>query len=94
MRVSALIPLVAAVLPATASAAGTLGFSLGNKNPDSSCKQTIDYVKDFRALKGVSTLVRTYSASDCNTAKNIIPAAKSEGFKVVLGVWYASQDCH
>jgi exo-beta-1,3-glucanase (GH17 family) len=37
----------------------------------------------------LTTLVRTYSASNCDTAKNIIPAAKAKGFKVVLGVWYA-----
>ena len=80
---------MAAVLPATVSAAGTLGFSLGNKNPDGNCKQTSDYKKDFEALKSLSTVVRTYSANDCNTAQNIIPAAKDAGFKVVLAVWYA-----
>lgn len=91
MRVSGLIPLVAAVLPAAVSARGNLGFSLGNKNPDGNCKSTDDYKKDFDALRPVSTLVRTYSASDCHTAENIIPAAKEKGFKVVLGVWYVLQ---
>lgn len=93
MRVSSIIPLVAAVLPAAVSARGTLGFSLGNKNPDGTCKSTSDYKKDFEALKPVSNLVRTYSASDCHTAENIIPAAKDTGFKVVLGVWYVLHNC-
>jgi glucan 1,3-beta-glucosidase len=33
-------------------------------------------------------MVRTYSASDCDSAKNVLPAAKAKGFKVVLGIWY------
>ncbi|KAL1973551.1 hypothetical protein VTN31DRAFT_6186 [Thermomyces dupontii] len=87
MRVSTLLPLLLAAAPAAVAAEGTLGFALGVKNPDGSCKSTADFEKDFDTLKGISKLVRTYSASDCNTAKNIIPAAKSKGFKVVLGVW-------
>jgi len=31
--------------------------------------------------------VRGYAASDCDYAKNILPAAKNKGFKVVLGIW-------
>lgn len=88
MRVSALLPLVAAALPTAVIAKGNLGFSLGNQNPDSSCKSTDNYKKDFEALKSMSTLVRTYSASNCHTAENIVPAAKAKGGKVVLGVWY------
>merc|ERR1712137_1446330 len=34
-----------------------------------------------------STIVRGYAASDCDMAKNALPAAKSAGFKVVLGIW-------
>lgn len=90
MRVSGLLPLLLAALPAAAlnKDRGLLGFALGNQNADSSCKTTDDYLKDFDALKDLATLVRTYSASNCDTAKNIIPAAKEKGFKVVLGVWY------
>ena len=91
MRVSGLIPLLMAAIPAAAldkEAGGLLGFALGNKNADGNCKATDDYKADFDALKSVATLVRTYSSSDCDTAKNIIPAAKEKGFKVVLGVWY------
>ncbi|KAL1999387.1 hypothetical protein VTN02DRAFT_4585 [Thermoascus thermophilus] len=91
MRVTSLLPIAVAAAPLVSAGAsktaGTLGFALGDKNADGSCKTTQDYEADFDALKGVSNLVRTYSASDCNTAQNIIPAAKAKGFKVVLGVW-------
>ncbi|KAL4905998.1 hypothetical protein BDW74DRAFT_177687 [Aspergillus multicolor] len=86
MRVAGAIALLAAAMPALAER-GTFGLALGNQNPDSSCKTTDDYKKDFDAIKHLTTLVRTYSASNCDTAKNIIPAAKAKGFKVVLGVW-------
>ncbi|KAL4985803.1 hypothetical protein BDW68DRAFT_179348 [Aspergillus falconensis] len=86
MRVAGIITLLAAAMPALATR-GTFGLALGNQNPDSSCKSTDDYKKDFDAIKHLTTLVRTYSASNCDTAKNIIPAAKAKGFKVVLGVW-------
>jgi glucan 1,3-beta-glucosidase len=89
MRVAALISLLAAAAPALAAERGTFGLALGNENPDSTCKSIADYKKDFDAIKHLTTLVRTYSASNCDTAKNIIPAAKAKGFKVVLGVWYA-----
>jgi glucan 1,3-beta-glucosidase len=89
MRVAGIIALLAAAMPAVATR-GTFGLALGNQNPDSSCKTADDYKKDFDAIKHLTTLVRTYSASDCDTAKNIVPAAKAKGFKVVLGVWYFS----
>ncbi len=91
MRVAGLVTLLAAAVPAV-TARGTFGLALGNENPDSSCKSTEDYKKDFDALKDLTTLVRTYSASNCNTAKNIVPAAKAKNFKVVLGVWYCFPD--
>ncbi|ODM16921.1 hypothetical protein SI65_07886 [Aspergillus cristatus] len=90
MRVSGLLPALLAALPAAATSndgRGLLGLALGNQNADGSCKATSDYKADFDAIKSVTTLVRTYSASNCDTAKNIIPAAKEKGFKVVLGVW-------
>lgn len=73
--------------PLSVSAAGTLGFALGATNSDGSCKQTSDYEADFNALKSYTSLVRTYSAFQCNTSQNILPAAASAGFKVLLGVW-------
>lgn len=73
---------------------GTLGFSLGTKNADGSCKSTNDYEADFDAIKSNtgSTLVRMYAASDCDSAKNVLPAARNKGFKVVLGVWPDTDD--
>lgn len=77
-----------ALLATGAVAKGQLGFALGVQNADGSCKSTKDFESDFDALKQVnSTTVRTYAASSCNSAANIIPAAKNKGFKVVLGVW-------
>ena len=72
------------------SATGILGFALGDKKADGSCKFTNDYEDDFDALKAASgtSLVRTYSSSECNTAQQILPAAANKGFQVVLGVWY------
>ena len=90
MRFSTILPVALAVGPAAVSAAGTLGFALGDKKPDGSCKFTADYEADFDVLGSSSTLVRTYSSSECNTAQQILPAAVSKGFKVVLGVWYDS----
>ncbi|MCJ1233538.1 glycoside hydrolase 3 protein [Varicellaria rhodocarpa] len=89
MRYSVILPLVLAAAPLTVSGAGTLGFALGDKKTDGSCKFTSDYESDFDALKAASgtSLVRTYSSSECNTAQQILPAAASKGFKVVLGVW-------
>lgn len=87
MRFSNIVPFLLAAAPVAVSAAGKPGFSLGAQNPDGSCKQTSDYEQDFDTLKPHAQLVRTYSAHQCNTAKNILPAAKKKGFKVVLAVW-------
>ena len=87
MRASGVVSLLLAAAPALVSAKGTLGFSLGDKNADGTCKSTSDYEADFDALKGLSTLVRTYSGTECKTPQNILPAAKNKGFKVVLGMW-------
>ncbi|KAL1307018.1 hypothetical protein AAFC00_005645 [Neodothiora populina] len=72
-----------------ATAKGTLGFALGDKKTDGSCKCTSDYVADFKAIQANSgsKLVRIYSASDCNCTAQILPAAASAAFRVVLGVW-------
>ena len=75
--------------PTLALQRGTLGFALGTKKSDGSCKTTSDYKSDFDAIKSQtgSTVVRGYAASDCDCAQHILPAAKSKGFQVVLGVW-------
>lgn len=89
MHFSTIIPLALAAAPVVVSAAGTLGFALGTKNPDGSCKYTADYEADFDAISAASgsKLVRGYSADDCNCAQQILPAAQNKGFQVVLGVW-------
>ncbi|KAF2120578.1 glucan 1,3-beta-glucosidase-like protein [Lophiotrema nucula] len=77
------------VAPAVVSAAGQMGYALGTKEADGSCKTTQDYKDDFDAISGGSgaKIVRGYAASDCDFAKNILPAAKEKGFKVFLGIW-------
>lgn len=87
MRFATILPLALAASPIAVSAGGTLGFALGDKKTDGTCKFTTDYEVDFDALGGSSKLVRTYSSSECNTTQQILPAAASKGFKVVLGVW-------
>ena len=63
-------------------------WSLGMVDADFwDSKYQADYEADFDVLKSQSTIVRGYSASDCNCAQYILPAAKSKGFKVMLGIW-------
>jgi glucan 1,3-beta-glucosidase len=90
MRVTTFTTLALAAAPAVLAASkGKLGFALGTKNPDGTCKYQADYEKDFDAISTNtgSKIVRGYAASDCNAAQQILPAAKSKGFQVILGVW-------
>lgn len=89
MRFSNVAAAAAVLAPSVVSAAGTLGFALGTKMGNGDCKSQSDYEADFDAISSHSgsKLVRGYAASDCDAAKNILPAAKSKGFKVVLGIW-------
>lgn len=91
MRFSTILSAAAVTGPIVASAAGQLGFALGNKKADGSCKEAADYTADFAAISKEtgSKIVRIYAASDCDVAKLILPAAKTAGFKVILGIWYA-----
>lgn len=75
--------------PMLVAAGGIMGFAVGDKLASGECKQTTDWADDMKAISADSgaKLVRIYAASDCDTAKNILPAAKSEGFQVVLGIW-------
>jgi glucan 1,3-beta-glucosidase len=84
-----LITLFLAAAPALVAAKGSLGFALGDKKSDGTCKFQADYAADFKAISGTSKLVRIYAASDCDTAKYILPAAKAAGAQVVLGIWYS-----
>jgi glucan 1,3-beta-glucosidase len=94
MYVRSAITAALAATPLAVSAAGTLGFAVGNTNPDGTCKVQSDFEADFKAIasNSQSTLVRTYSSSDqygnpCNTPSEVMPAAKAVGFKVLLGMW-------
>jgi len=89
MRFSILASAALVAAPSLVSAAGTLGFALGTKKPDGTCKSQSDYEDDFDAISAASgsKLVRGYSASDCNAATSIMPAAVAKGFQVVLGIW-------
>ena len=82
------------VAPAAVVARGTLGFAVGNTTPDNKCKVSDDYAKDFEAIKANSEakLIRTYSNTDsfgnpCDTAGQILPAAKDAGLQVLVGMW-------
>jgi len=87
MRLSSIIPVALATAPILVSAAGTLGFALGDKKSDGTCKFQADYAADFKTISSTSKLVRVYAASDCNTAQEILPAAEAAGFQVILGIW-------
>lgn len=83
----AALPLLSST--AYAAAVGQKGFCLGAViGSTTQCKTQQDYENDFDALATAgSSIVRVYAASQCDTAQNILPAAKAKGFKVVLGVW-------
>lgn len=87
MRFSTALSLALAASPAAVLARGNMGFSLGVKKPDGSCKQQVDFEKDFDVLKAHSHTVRTYAAADCGNTAFLVPAAKAKGFKLVLGIW-------
>ena len=89
MRSSSIVSALLVATPMAVSAAGQLGFALGATNPDNSCKSTSDYEADMHAIKSNSgsTLVRIYAAGQCNSSANILPAAQSSGFQVLLGIW-------
>ncbi|KAK1067426.1 glycoside hydrolase 3 protein [Friedmanniomyces endolithicus] len=89
MRTTTILATLAVAAVPTLAQKGNLGFALGTKKADGSCKYTQDYEDDFSAIQSASgsTLVRGYAASDCNCAQQILPAAKNKGFKVILGIW-------
>ncbi|KAI8936317.1 hypothetical protein NX059_006733 [Plenodomus lindquistii] len=89
MRFSAVAAALAASPVLVSAAKGSMGFALGTKLPSGECKARSDYSDDFDAIKSGSgvSIVRGYAASDCDMAKNSLPAAKAKGFKVVLGIW-------
>lgn len=70
-----------------ASAEGALGFNLGVKDNSGNCKSTDDFESDLDKLSAYGKVVKTYSASDCNTLQNLGPALEAKGFTIALGVW-------
>lgn len=94
MHLRAILSTAVLATPLAVSAAGTLGFAVGNTNPDGSCKTQSDFEADFKAIQGNSgaKIVRTYSSSDsygnpCGTPSEVLKAGKSAGIKVLLGMW-------
>lgn len=94
MQLHSLLTATIALTPLAVSAAGTLGFAVGNVDVDSKCKTQQEYEDDFAAIKENShaEIIRTYSSSDmfgnpCNTPSVVLPAAKAAGVKVLLGLW-------
>ena len=82
------VSVLASVSLPYASAAGRLGFALGVKKPDGSCKGPADYEADLDAIKkGGSTIVRIYDASECDVTNILLPVAKSKKFQAILGIW-------
>ncbi|KAF2857985.1 glycoside hydrolase family 17 protein [Piedraia hortae CBS 480.64] len=69
------------------------GFALGTKLPDVACKTTANYAANFEALTHTirpntdAKVVRTYSASECNSAAEILPGVREKGVRVVVWVW-------
>lgn len=86
MRLSILLSTALAAVPLV-SARGSLGFAIGDKKADGTCKFQADWAADFKTLASTSKIVRIYAAADCNTAKEILPAAEAAGFQVILGIW-------
>ncbi|KAK9469090.1 glycoside hydrolase superfamily [Lipomyces arxii] len=90
------ITAIATVLAAANSVAaiGSLGFDLGaQRNSDSACKTTQDYLADFETISSQTNIVRVYAASDCGTLENILPAIQQSGFKLFIGIW-PNDDAH
>lgn len=96
MRLSTLLPSLAALAPTLVRAGGTLGFAIGDKNADGSCKAQADWTADLSAIAAQTSarIVRIYAAAECDTAKNLLPAAKAQGFQVVLGIWADTDDSY
>lgn len=96
MRLSTVAPIALTMALFANAAPGTLGFALGTKMPDGKCKTTADYEADFDAIAAGSSarIIRGYAAADCDSAKNMLPAAKSKSFKVVLGIWPDVQESY
>ncbi|KAK0379335.1 glycosyl hydrolase family 17 [Colletotrichum limetticola] len=96
MRSTSVLAALLASAPGLVLASGHLGFALGSKQPGGQCKYRADYEADFRAIRHASgsSIVRIYAADQCNTAQYILPAAKKEGFQVILGIWPDTEESY
>ncbi|KAI7055951.1 hypothetical protein KC339_g18292 [Hortaea werneckii] len=72
---------------------GRIGFALGNRQIGGDCKSQADYKLDLEALarESAGRIVRTYAAAECETAARLLPAASTEGFQAVLGIWLSDE---
>lgn len=85
MKISASIVLA---LIGAANAVGELGFDLGvRRNSDGGCKTTLDYLKDFKEMRYLTSTVKVYAVSDCGALGNMGVALEQAGFTAFLGVW-------
>jgi len=86
---SSLLSIALLATPSLVSAAGTLGFAVGDKNADGTCKENSDWAADLKAISSGSSakIIRVYAANECDTAKNLLPAAKDAGMQIILGIW-------
>ncbi|EGX45311.1 hypothetical protein TWF569_009025 [Orbilia oligospora] len=84
------------LLPAQTMAGQYKGFSMGANKADGGCKTQTDWRIDFQTIKGWGkgfNAARLYASSDCNTIMRAAAAARSTGFKILVGVW-ATDDGH
>jgi glucan 1,3-beta-glucosidase len=93
MHIPACVAIASLITTSYALTRGRLGFVLSVKNPDKTCKLQSDYELDLSTIRSNTgaTIVRTYSASDCNSTRELLPAAQAKRFQVVLGVWPDSE---
>lgn len=95
MRLSSVAAIAAASAPLAVSARGQLGFALGTRLEDGTCKGQSDYAADFTVLKETATIVRTYANIDggdasgpqCTILPDLLPAAAAADIQVILGIW-------
>ncbi|KAG7724893.1 hypothetical protein KL933_003309 [Ogataea haglerorum] len=76
-----------AFLIANSNAEASLGFDLGVKATDGSCKTAEDYESDLDTISSQASTVKVYSVSSCNTLQILGPVAEDKGFTIALGIW-------
>ncbi|EMG48392.1 BGL2 Glucan 1 [Candida maltosa Xu316] len=79
-------------LVASVAAIGELGFNIGTKNNDGTCKDANAYTSDLNRIKGYASSVKIFSTSDCNTLQILGPVADNAGVGIHVGVWPTPDD--